>query len=90
LQLKVKDIVAKVNVLALAIMQLCRIRKGESFCPSEVVRWIYPQDWQYFIEDVRKEMMNLYRQGQIIVIQNGIPVDPLKMPKGPVRIIAKN
>jgi hypothetical protein len=77
------------NILATAILQMGRMKKGNSFCPSEVVRWIYPQDWSYFMEDVHKAMMELYRQGKIDVIQEGKRVDPSKLPSGPIRIFCK-
>ncbi len=77
------------NILATAILQMGRMRKGSTFCPSEVVRWIYPQDWRYFMEDVRSVMMELYRQGLIEVTQQGKAIDPDKPPKGPVRISCK-
>jgi hypothetical protein len=77
------------NILAIAILQMGRMRKGNSFCPSEVVRWIYPQDWRFFMEDVREAMMDLYRRGLIEVTQQGKAVDPFKPPSGPVRISIK-
>ncbi|MCF1751509.1 DUF3253 domain-containing protein [Mariniradius sediminis] len=74
------------DILSLAILEMCRMRRGSNFCPSEVVRWMYPQDWRHFMEDVRISMMDLYRQGKIVVTQGGIPVGLEEMPKGPVRI----
>jgi hypothetical protein len=38
------------------------------------------------MDDVRRSMMDLYRQGKIVVTQGGIPVGLEEMPKGPVRI----
>jgi hypothetical protein len=62
------------------------MRRGSNFCPSEVVRWMYPQDWRHFMEDVRTSMMDLYRHGKIVVTQGGIPIRLDEKPKGPVRI----
>jgi hypothetical protein len=73
-------------VLETAILEMGRIRGEASFCPSEVVRWIYPQDWKYFMEDIQCEMMRLYRAGKVTILQNKTPIDPDKIPSGPVRI----
>lgn len=74
------------NILALAILEMCRMRKKQSFCPSEVVKWLYPQDWKFFLTDIRKEMMCLYRDGKVLITQDGIPIQPDITPEGPVRI----
>jgi hypothetical protein len=75
-----------VNPLEQAILELIRRRKQRSFCPSEVVRWIYPEDWRHFMPDVRETMMDLYRKNLITVTQKGFAIDPNFLPKGPVRI----
>lgn len=77
------------NPLRQAILEMIRLRGDASFCPSEVVRWIYPQAWRIFMEDVRKEMMCLYQEGLINVTQQGVSIDPAENPKGPVRISRK-
>ncbi len=63
-----------------------RRRGASTFCPSEVVRWLYPQDWELFMDDVKTEMMLLYQEGLILVSQNGQPIKTNSLPKGPVRI----
>ena len=78
-----------VNPLEQAILEMIRRRKATSFCPSEVVRWIYPQDWRHFMPDVQETMMDLYREDKILVTQQGIAVDKNFLPKGPVRITSK-
>jgi hypothetical protein len=77
------------NILAIAIMEMCRMKKGESFCPSEVVKWIYPASWEYFLEDVKREMMRLYQIGKIEVTQNQIPIPFDIVPVDEVRIKCK-
>nr|WP_245189366.1 DUF3253 domain-containing protein [Lunatimonas salinarum] len=62
------------------------MRGTASFCPSEVVRWMYPSSWRHFMPAVRDAMMKLYRQNLISVTQKGIEVDKNFLPKGPVRI----
>lgn len=74
------------EVLRTAILDFCRRRKGKSFCPSEVVRQMYPEDWRLFMPDIQDTMMDMYREGFIQVTQGGEPIDPNHPPKGPVRI----
>ncbi len=76
------------DVLRVAILDFCKRRKPKSFCPSEVVRRMFPQDWELFMPDIRAEMMELYREGLIQVTQKGTPIDPMANPTGPVRISA--
>lgn len=75
------------EVLRTAILDFCNRRKYKSFCPSEVVRRMFPEDWELFMPDIQKEMMDMYRVGLIQITQKGIPVDPNQNPKGPVRIL---
>lgn len=77
----------KISVLATAILQMGRMKKDESFTPEEVVQWIYPQHWQFFVLEVLEEMMDLYRKGKIRVICNGELVPKDQIPKVPVRIM---
>jgi hypothetical protein len=74
------------NILSIAIMEMCRLKNEESFCPSEVIKWIYPESWQYFLEDVLIEMMKLYQAGMIEVTNNQIPIPPDRIPDGELRI----
>lgn len=74
------------DILGLAILEMCRMRGDKCFCPSEVVRWIYPRSWRCFMPDVRLSMMDLYRQGKIKVTQKGEKVPLEEIPVGPVRI----
>lgn len=62
------------------------MRKGEPFYPSEVVRWMYPQAWRAFMDDVNEEMMAMYREGLILVTRQEQPVSKEDMPQGPVKI----
>lgn len=74
------------EVLRVAILDFCDRRKSKSFCPSEVVRQIFPEDWELFMPEIREEMIQMYREGLIQVTQKGIPIDPALPLKGPVRI----
>ncbi len=78
------------SVLRTAILEMCRRRKEEAFSPSEVVRQLFPQDWQMFMPDVLEEMMHMYREGLIEVSLNGKPVHLETVPEGSVRIVRKS
>ena len=77
------------EVLRTAILDFCHRRKAKSFCPSEVARKIFPEDWALFMPDIHSEMMEMYREGLILVTQKGILLEPDQIPKGPVRISGK-
>ncbi|HSJ68330.1 MAG TPA: DUF3253 domain-containing protein [Anditalea sp.] len=74
------------SILETAIMEMGRQRQDTSFCPSEIVRWMFPEHWRKFMPDIQEEMMRLYNEGKIVVLQKGHPVEKEKQPKGPVRI----
>lgn len=77
------------DILVLATMEMAKRRKGSSFCPSEVVRWLYPQDWRHFMEEEKKAMMWLYRKGLLEIRQGGNLIDQNFLPDGPVRLNIK-
>lgn len=74
------------TVLETAILEMGRKSGNKTFCPSEVVKWIFPQAWSYFMVDIKEAMMQLYREGKISVTQSGQEVAKDRMPDGPVRI----
>ena len=74
------------SILETAIFEMGRKMKGESFSPSEVVKWIFPQAWAHFMVDIEEVMMELYREGKISVTQAGKDIPKDHLPKGPVRI----
>ena len=75
------------DILRVAILEMGRMRGEKSFCPSEVVRWLYPVDWRHFMPDIQIKMMELYKAGEITITQKGKPVPKEQIPKGPVRIV---
>ncbi|MGY6559905.1 MAG: DUF3253 domain-containing protein [Nitritalea sp.] len=62
-----------------------RGREG-SFCPSEIARWLFPQDWRHFMDTVQEAAFELYREDVIRILQNGKPVPKDAPVKGPIRI----
>lgn len=74
------------SILEQAIMEMGRLSKGASFAPADVVKWVYPTSWEYFIKDVEEVMMELYREGRIAVTQNDREIPKEGIPDGAVRI----
>ena len=74
------------SVLETAIFEMSRKIGGKSFDPSEVVKWMFPQDWSHFMVDLEEVMMQLYREGKITVTQSGKEIPKDHLPEGPVRI----
>ena len=78
------------NILTLAIMEMCRVRKGEEFRPEEVVKWLFPESWEYFVEDVYAAMYDLQKEGKIEVLENGEPVYSEGFANADLRIRSKS
>lgn len=74
------------DILRIAILEFCRQRPNSSFCPSEVIRRMYPESWRHFLPEIREKVMEMYRNGEILVTQNNEPIDPQAEPIGPIRI----
>ena len=51
-------------------------RRGEAktFCPSEVARALYPEDWRTHMDEVRAEAQRLADAGRLRITQFGKPV----------------
>jgi hypothetical protein len=78
------------DILKIAILEFCRLRPDTSFCPSEVVRRMYPESWRAFLPDVRQKAWELYQEGEILLTQKGKPLEKNKKPTGPIRISKLN
>ncbi len=61
---------------------------GKTFCPSEVVRALFPDQWRQYMPMVRQIAGALAQQNQIAVLQKGQPVD-VNSVKGPIRLQLK-
>lgn len=77
------------NILEIAILEMCRLKKGESFFLVDVVKWIYPQHWIHFISEAEEAMVELHRSEKIIVLDNESPVGLTLLSKVSYRIKAK-
>lgn len=66
------------------LAQVRRLRPGKTCCPSEVARGLSP-DWRPLMEPLRKAAAGLAREGQIRILQRGLPADPDRL-RGPIRL----
>ncbi|WP_439487361.1 hypothetical protein [Algoriphagus sp.] len=53
------------EILRTAILDMLRQRKGEGFTSAEVVKQMYPEDWEHFMPEINKEAKLLSIQGLI-------------------------
>lgn len=64
-----------------------RARTGGTICPSEVARFLEPDDWRPMMDAVRMAARRLAERGLIEVHQRGRAIDP-SAARGAVRIAA--
>lgn len=55
------------EVLRTAILEMLRQKKGKSFNSAEVVKQMYPEDWEQFLGDVNKVVIELSEEGLLRV-----------------------
>lgn len=73
------------KAVAARIMQLAGRRgEGRTLCPSEVARSL-ASDWRPLMPLVREVAGRLAREGALVVLQQGSPVDPSEA-RGPIRL----
>ncbi|MFO7826874.1 MAG: DUF3253 domain-containing protein [Cyclobacterium sp.] len=77
------------DILVLATMEMAKRKEGSAFAPAEVVRWLYPNDWEHFMEEEMEAVCWLFQQGFLEIRQGGIPVDPNFLTEEPVTLIIK-
>jgi hypothetical protein len=58
---------------------------AKSLCPSEVARYLFPEDWESHMEEVRRVARQLHNRGDIEITQKGEVIKDLNV-KGPIRI----
>ncbi|MBD3628886.1 DUF3253 domain-containing protein [Cyclobacterium sp.] len=79
----------KQGILVLATMEMAKRRRGSSFCPSDVVRWLYPNDWRHFMEEEMEAAMWLFDQDLLEIRQDGNLIDQNYLTEAPVRLNIK-
>ena len=69
-----------------AILALTAARgAGSSICPSEAARALDPEQWRRRMGDVRGAAVRLAKEGRIVILRKGKPVDPENF-KGVIRL----
>ncbi len=58
---------------------------GKSICPSDVARALGGEDWHPLMAPVRSAAFALAREGRLLVLRKGKPVDPEAV-KGVIRL----
>jgi hypothetical protein len=48
-------------------MEMAKQKKNTAFCSSEVVKWVYPNDWESFLEEENKASKWLFDNGFISI-----------------------
>lgn len=59
------------EILKIAILEFCRKTKGELFDSVEVLKVLYPQDWEHFKTELKAAAVELSRDGKILLFQDG-------------------
>lgn len=52
---------------------------GKTICPSEVARALggpHPDGWGPLMQPIRREAVRLMKDGQVVILRKGRPVDP--------------
>jgi hypothetical protein len=74
------------NAIRSEILRACAQRGNEkTICPSEVARSLVPEGWRDWMNPVRREAVQLAKEGKIRIMQRGREVDPSGF-KGPIRL----
>jgi hypothetical protein len=69
-----------------ATRALLRKRAGRTICPSDVARVVGGEHWRTRMEQVRAVAATMARRGELVVTQEGEPVDLDTGVRGPVRL----
>ena len=82
--------------IAQRIFELLEAREpGKSICPTEAAQALQaaygkpnaPKDaWRRYLAPVRQQALYLARQGRLLILRKGKPVDPHKPVKGVIRL----
>ena len=74
-----------------AIMKFA-VKRGrdKSFCPSEVARYLEPEDWRPLMPEIRSVADSLVDQNFIDVLQKGKVIENVSQAIGPIRLKIKN
>ncbi|MDO1558174.1 DUF3253 domain-containing protein [Brevundimonas sp. 2R-24] len=69
-----------------AILELLEAREpGKSICPTDAAKRLEPDNWRRMIPRVRATAVGMMRQGRLVILKKGKPVDPDAF-KGVIRL----
>ncbi len=78
------------NVLRIAILDFCRRSKETPFCPADIVRQMFPEDWELFIEDVLNELALMHQEGLVVLMRDGVVLSMLEYVDERVMVVGKS
>ena len=62
----------------------------KTYCPSEVARELFPENWREMMEEVREIGDELIREGKLEILQKGVVQENVSTHiKGPIRFRKK-
>tara|TARA_R110002074_G_scaffold218282_3_gene388709 strand:+ start:320 stop:610 length:291 start_codon:yes stop_codon:yes gene_type:complete len=70
------------GILVQATMEMAKRKRGNAFCPTDVLKWIYPTDWQSFIDEEYKAVNWLHERGCIALEDEGARLSKSAMEGG--------
>lgn len=68
------------EVLRTAIQDFCKRSKGLPFPPADIVRRMFPEDWELFTADLMRELERMQALGLVEFYRQGVPVISLLDP----------
>ncbi len=75
-----------IPILEIAILEMGRLKKGETFDPLEVIQWMFPQHWKFFIEELNSEVERLYKERKVWHEQPDLLTLPIELQSRPIKI----
>ncbi|MCH7409252.1 hypothetical protein MM239_07595 [Belliella sp. DSM 111904] len=66
-----------IPILELAILEMIRMNPKRSFEPTQVAQWLYPDAWEYFVDDVASEARLMSEAGKVLLSPCDDDLNPL-------------
>ncbi len=63
------------SILRIAILAMKRSNRGKEFFACEVIKSMFPQNWEYFREELMIEIKELKEEGYIEICNSGLKED---------------
>lgn len=62
------------DILKIAILEYFRSKRVDHFHADEVLKVLYPEDWEHFRPELKMAALELSRDGKILIFQDGLLV----------------